>query len=232
MLWGCATAPPPAPVYEAATWSRYLGLAHGAGRGRPLVVAYTGTKGMSRGHGGAVCTASSGGIHRGVRPGMVCGHHHQDRTMCSSLVEGRFEEPAVAGASWVEPAGAAPEQGVQAIRPVAGHRGCATSGGASTGGFGGGAPPTQVLERWSRRRSPDRHRHPDGHEASRPSSPGSTKRRRFFPRRPRPRPREDIPAHSKTDSVAAGAACTCRGRSSLPCKSSAYALWEEALPDG
>src|SRR5688572_33505208 len=48
VLWGCATSPPPVPVYQAATDTNGSGYVTAPAENGRFMVAYTGTKGMSR----------------------------------------------------------------------------------------------------------------------------------------------------------------------------------------
>ena len=48
VLWGCASAPPQAPVYEAATQVNSPGYLTAPSDNGRFVVSYTGNKGMTR----------------------------------------------------------------------------------------------------------------------------------------------------------------------------------------
>ena len=184
LLSACATTPAPAPAYEAAPGLDASGWLTAPAEGGRYVVAYTGTKGMSR-----------------------------DQVARYALLRAA-EFTAEAGQEWFAVI-STKSNNVQVaskedLRSRSGGGFLGGAGGSSTGAGGAGntanpqgtgmrrlpaerAPVVSVAElrlprSWSagsRRRSLRRSSSSRWAEVSRPSSPGSTKRQRFFPRRPR-----------------------------------------------
>ena len=148
VMWGCATSPPPAPVYEAATDMNAAGyIAIPAENGR-YAVAYTGPRGMSREQVAefALLRAAEFTAESGQEWFAVITTKNQNVQLVQSKedLKGRSgggflggpggSSTGAAGTGGVAPRGTADAQ---------------TGGNATAGGFGGGAPPTQVLERWT-----------------------------------------------------------------------------------
>jgi hypothetical protein len=146
VLWGCASAPPPA-VYEAATDVNSPGFLTAPSDNGRFVVSYTGSKGMSREQvaqyallRAAEFTAESGKEWFAVI---------NTKTQSVALVPSKDDLKNRSGGGFLGGAGGsstgAGGTGGTASRGTADAQ---TGGGATAGGFGGGAPPTQVLERW------------------------------------------------------------------------------------
>jgi hypothetical protein len=148
VLWGCASAPPPAPLYEAATEMNspgYLTMPSEDGR---YLVSYTGTRGMSREQvaelallRAAEFTAESGKEWFAVI---------NTKTQSVELVPRKDDLKTRSGGGFLGgPGGSGTGAGGSGAPATRGTADAQTGGGATAGGFGGGAPPTQVLERWT-----------------------------------------------------------------------------------
>lgn len=148
VLWGCASAPPPAPVYEAATQMNSPGYLTAPSENGRFVVSYTGTRGMSREQvaqfallRAAEFTAESGKEWFAVIT-----------TKTQSVVPAPPNEDLKnrSGGGFIGgPGGSSTTAGGSGAPATRGTADAQTGGGATAGGFGGGAPPTQVLERWT-----------------------------------------------------------------------------------
>jgi len=142
-----ATAKPPVvPVYEAAADINNAGwLTAPAEEGRYYVV-YTGTKGMTREQVAqfALLRAAEFTAESGLEWFAVT----QSKTQKVALVL-KDDLKSRSGSIIGGPGGASTGSGsAGASTSPRGAADASTAGGASTGGFGGGAPPTQVTERW------------------------------------------------------------------------------------
>jgi hypothetical protein len=148
VMWGCASAPPPAPVYEAATGVNSPGYLSAPSENGRYLVSYTGTRGMSREQvaqfallRAAELTAESGKEWFAVI---------NTKTQSVELVPSQEDLKNRSGGGFLGGAGGSSTgtggTGAPATRGTADAQ---TGGGATAGGFGGGAPPTQVLERWT-----------------------------------------------------------------------------------
>lgn len=148
VLCGCASAPPPAPVYEAATEVNspgYLTVPSESGR---FVVSYTGTRGMSREQvaqfallRAAEFTAESGKEWFAVIT---------TKTQGVTLAQTKEDLKNRSGGGFIGgPGGSGTGAGGTGAPATRGTADAQTGGSATAGGFGGGAPPTQVLERWT-----------------------------------------------------------------------------------
>lgn len=148
VLWGCASAPPPAPVYEAATEVNSSGYLTGPVENGRFVVSYTGTRGMSREQvaqfallRAAEYTAESGKEWFAVIT---------TKTQSVTLVETKEDLKNRSNGGFIGgPGGSSTGAGGSGAPATRGTADAQTGGGATAGGFGGGAPPTQVLERWT-----------------------------------------------------------------------------------
>ena len=146
MLSGCATAPAPA-VYEAAPGLDTSGWLTAPAENGRYVVAYTGTKGMSRDQvarfallRAAEFTAEAGQDWFAV----IETKSNNVRLASKEDLKGR-SGGGFLGGSGGSSTGAG---GSGNTANPQGTSDASTAGGPSTGGFGGGAPPTQVMERW------------------------------------------------------------------------------------
>jgi hypothetical protein len=148
VLWGCASAPPPAPVYEAATNVNSPGYSTAPTDNGRFAVVYTGTKGMSRERvaefallRAAEFTAESGQEWFAVIT---------TKTQKVQLVQTKDDLKTRSGGGFIGgPGGSSTGAGGTGAPATRGTADAQTGGSATAGGFGGGAPPTQVLERWT-----------------------------------------------------------------------------------
>ena len=148
VLWGCASAPPPAPVYQAATQVNSPGYLTTPTENGRFVVSYTGTRGMSREQvaqfallRAAEFTAESGKEWFAVIT---------TKTQSVALVQTKDDLKNRSGGGFIGgPGGSSTAAGGTGAPASSGTADAQTGGGATAGGFGGGAPPTQVLERWT-----------------------------------------------------------------------------------
>ena len=148
VLWGCASAPPPAPVYEAATQVNSPGYLTTPTENGRFVVSYTGTRAMSREQvaqfallRAAEFTAESGKEWFAVIT---------TKTQSVALVQTKDDLKNRSGGGFIGgPGGSSTAAGGTGAPASSGTADAQTGGGATAGGFGGGAPPTQVLERWT-----------------------------------------------------------------------------------
>jgi hypothetical protein len=148
VLCGCASAPPPAPVYEAATDVNSPGYLTAPAENGRFVVSYTGTRGMSREQvaqfallRAAEFTAESGKEWFAVI-----------NTKTQSVVPAPRKDDLKnrsGGGFLGGPGGSTAGAGGTGGTASRGTADPTTGGGATAGGFGGGAPPNQVLERWT-----------------------------------------------------------------------------------
>jgi hypothetical protein len=147
-LWGCASAPPPAPVYEAASVVNSPGYLTAPSDNGRYLVSYTGTKGMSREQvaqfallRAAEFTAESGKEWFAVIT---------TKTQLVALVQTKEDLKNRSGGGFIGgPGGSSTGAAGTGAPATRGTADAQTGGGATAGGFGGGAPPTQVLERWT-----------------------------------------------------------------------------------
>ncbi len=148
VLWGCATSPPPAPVYEAATDVNGAGYLTAPAENGRYMVAYTGSKGMTREQVAqfALLRAAEFTAEAGKEWFAVIETKNQRVQLVPSQedLKGRSGGGFLGG-----PGGSGTGAGGSGGTPSPGTRDATTGGGATAGGFGGGAPPTQVLERWT-----------------------------------------------------------------------------------
>jgi hypothetical protein len=148
VLWGCAAAPPPAPVYEAATDVNSPGYLTAPSDNGRYVVSYTGTRGMSREQvaqfallRAAELTAESGKEWFAVIT---------TKTQSVVLTQTKEDLKNRSGGGFIGgPGGTGTGAGGSGAPASRGTADAQTGGSGTAGGFGGGAPPTQVLERWT-----------------------------------------------------------------------------------
>jgi hypothetical protein len=148
VLWGCASAPPPAPVYEAATAVNSPGYLTAPSENGRYVVSYTGNRGMTREQvaqfallRAAEFTAESGKEWFAVI---------NTKTQSVALVQSKDDLKNRSGGGFIGgPGGSSTGAAGSGAPASSGTADPTTGGGATAGGFGGGAPPTQVLERWT-----------------------------------------------------------------------------------
>jgi hypothetical protein len=148
VLFGCASAPPPAPVYEEATEMNSPGYLTAPSENGRYVVSYTGTRGMSREQvaqfallRAAEFTAESGKEWFAVIT---------TKTQSVTLVPRKEDLKNRSGGGFLGgPGGSGTGSGGTGAPATPGTADAQTGGGSTAGGFGGGAPPTQVLERWT-----------------------------------------------------------------------------------
>ena len=148
VLWGCASAPPPAPVYEAATQVNSPGYLTAPTENGRFLVSYTGTRGMTREQvaqfallRAAEFTAESGKEWFAVI-----------NTKTQSVVPAPPKDDLKnrSGGGFIGgPGGSSTGAAGTGAPATRGTADAQTGGSATAGGFGGGAPPTQVLERWT-----------------------------------------------------------------------------------
>jgi hypothetical protein len=148
VLWGCASAPPPAPVYQAATEINSPGYLTAPSDNGRFVVSYTGGKGMTREQvaqfallRAAEFTAESGKEWFAVIT---------TKTQNVTLVQTKEDLKNRSGGGFIGgPGGSSTNAGGTGAPATRGTADAQTGGSGTAGGFGGGAPPTQVLERWT-----------------------------------------------------------------------------------
>jgi hypothetical protein len=147
VLWGCASAPPPTHAYEAATDVNGAGYLTAPSENGRFVVSYTGNKGMTREQvaqyallRAAEFTAESGKEWFAVI---------NTKTQSVALVPGKDDLKNRSGGGFLGgPGGSGTGAGGTGGTASRGTADAQTGGSSTAGGFGGGAPPTQVLERW------------------------------------------------------------------------------------
>lgn len=148
LLFGCASAPPPAPVYEAATQVNAPGYITAPAENGRFLVSYTGTRGMTREQvaqyallRAAEFTAESGKEWFAVIT---------TKTQSVTPAPPKDDLKNRSGGGFLGgPGGSSTSAGGTGAPATRGTADAQTGGGATAGGFGGGAPPTQVLERWT-----------------------------------------------------------------------------------
>jgi hypothetical protein len=148
VLCGCASAPKPAPVYEAATEVNSAGYLTAPSENGRYLVSYTGTRGMTREQvaefallRAAEFTAESGKEWFAVI---------NTKTQSVALVQTKEDLKNRSNGGFIGgPGGSGTGAGGTGAPATRGTADAQTGGGATAGGFGGGAPPTQVLERWT-----------------------------------------------------------------------------------
>lgn len=148
LLGGCASAPPPAPVYEPAIAVNSPGYLTAPSENGRFLVSYTGTRGMSREQvaqfallRAAEFTAESGKEWFAVI---------DTRTQSVTPAPGKEDLKNRSGGGFLGgPGGSGTGAGGSGAPASPGTADAQTGGGNTAGGFGGGAPPTQVLERWT-----------------------------------------------------------------------------------
>jgi hypothetical protein len=147
VLGGCASAPPPV-VYEPAPNLNSAGYLTAPAENGRFAVVYTGTKGMSRERvaefallRAAEFTAESGQEWFAVIT---------TKTQNVQLVQSKEDLKTRSGGGFIGgPGGSSTGAGGTGAPATRGTADAQTGGSATAGGFGGGAPPTQVLERWT-----------------------------------------------------------------------------------
>lgn len=143
-----ATAKPPVAQYEAAADINGAGwLTAPAENGRYYVV-YTGAKGMSRQQVAqfALLRAAEFTDESGLEWFAVI----ETKSQKVQLVPKSDDLKSRSGGFMGGPGGSSTNSGAAgASTSPRGTSDSSTAGGASTGGFGGGAPPTAVMERWT-----------------------------------------------------------------------------------
>jgi hypothetical protein len=147
VLWGCASAPPPAAVYKPATDVNSAGYLTAPAENGRFAVAYTGAKGMSRERVAefALLRAAEFTQESGQEWFAVI----TTKTQSVQLVPSKDELKTRSGGFIGGPGGSSTGAGGTGAPATRGTADAQTGGGATAGGFGGGAPPTQVLERWT-----------------------------------------------------------------------------------
>jgi hypothetical protein len=148
LLSGCASAPPPAAVYEPAADVNSPGYLTTPTEDGRFAVSYTGTKGMSRERvaefallRAAEFTAESGQEWFAVI---------NTKTQLVQLAPTKEDLKTRSGGGFIGgPGGSGTGAGGSGAPASRGTADAQTGGSATAGGFGGGAPPTQVLERWT-----------------------------------------------------------------------------------
>ncbi len=147
VLWGCASAPPPAAVYKPATDVNSAGYLTAPAENGRFAVAYTGTKGMSRERVAefALLRAAEFTQESGQEWFAVIA----TKTQTVQLVPSKDDLKTRSGGFIGGPGGSSTGAGGSGAPASRGTADAQTGGGATAGGFGGGAPPTQVLERWT-----------------------------------------------------------------------------------
>jgi hypothetical protein len=147
VLCGCASAPPPAAVYQPATDVNSAGYLTAPAESGRFAVVYTGTRGMSRERvaefallRAAELTAESGKEWFAVI---------STKTQNVQLVQSKEDLKTRSGGFIGGPGGSGTGAGGTGAPAPRGTADSQTGGSATAGGFGGGAPPTQVLERWT-----------------------------------------------------------------------------------
>jgi len=146
VMSGCATAPP-VVTYEAASNVNSAGYITAPAENGRFVVAYTGAKGMSREKVAeyALLRAAEFTAESGQEWFAVINTKTQNVQLVPSSDDLKSRSGGFIGGA----GGASTGSGGTGGAATRGTVDSNTSGGASTGGFGGGAPPTQVLERWT-----------------------------------------------------------------------------------
>lgn len=141
-----AKKPPVVPPYEAAADISSAGWLTAPAENGRFYVAYTGSKGMTRQQvaeyallRAAEFTAESG------QEWFAVIETKSQKVALPQKDDLRSRSGAIIGGPGGASAGSA---GSSAASPR-GTSDASTAGGASTGGFGGGAPPTAVMERWT-----------------------------------------------------------------------------------
>jgi hypothetical protein len=147
VLWGCASAPPPAAVYKPATDVNSAGYLTAPAENGRFAVAYTGTKGMSRERVAeyALLRAAEFTQESGKEWFAVI----TTTTQSVQLVPSKDDLKTRSGGFIGGPGGSSTGAGGSGAPASRGTADAQTGGSATAGGFGGGAPPTQVLERWT-----------------------------------------------------------------------------------
>jgi hypothetical protein len=148
VLWGCASAPPPAPVYEAATEVNSSGYLTAPSENGRFLVSYTGTRGMSREQVAqfALLRAAEFTAESGKEWFAVISTKTQNVTLMPKKEDLKNRS---GGGFLGGPGGSSTGAGGTGAPASNGTADAQTGGTATAGGFGGGAPPTQVLERWT-----------------------------------------------------------------------------------
>lgn len=143
------TAKPPAapPVYEAATDINSAGWLTAPAENGRYYVAYTGSKGMTRQQVAefALLRAAEFTAESGLEWFAVT----ETKTQKVALVPKSDDLKNRSGGFMGGPGGASTGSAGSNAASPRGTSDASTAGGASTGGFGGGAPPTGVMERWT-----------------------------------------------------------------------------------
>jgi hypothetical protein len=147
-LWGCASAPPPAAVYEPASEVNSPGYLTAPTDNGRFMVSYTGTRGMTREQVAqfALLRAAEFTAELGKEWFAVV------TTKTQSVVPTPTKEDLKnrSGGGFIGgPGGSGTGAGGTGAPASRGTVDAQTGGSATAGGFGGGAPPTQVLERWT-----------------------------------------------------------------------------------
>jgi hypothetical protein len=148
VLAACATASSPATKYQAAPDLKspgYLTMPSENGR---FAVAFTGTKGMSRDQVArfALLRAAEFTEESGQEWFAVI----STKTQSVQLIPQKDDLKGRTGGGFMGgPGGSSTGAGGTGGTATKGTADSTTAGGASTGGFGGGAPPTGVVERWT-----------------------------------------------------------------------------------
>jgi len=148
LLGGCASAPPPAPVYEAATEVNSPGYLTAPSENGRFVVSYTGTRGMTREQVAqfALLRAAEFTAETGKEWFAVI----DTRTQSVTPTPRKDDLKNRSGGGFLGgPGGSGTGAGGSGAPASKGTADAQTGGSATAGGFGGGAPPTQVLERWT-----------------------------------------------------------------------------------
>jgi hypothetical protein len=147
VLLGCATAPPPAPTYQAAASLDSTGYLTAPAENGRIAVAYTGAKGMSREQVAqfALLRAAELTTESGQEWFAVI----TTKTQNVQLAQTKEDLKNRSGGGFLGgPGGSSTGAGGSGAPASRGTADSQTSGGANAGGFGGGAPPSGVLERW------------------------------------------------------------------------------------
>ncbi len=141
---GCASAP--APTYQAAADLNSPGYITAQTDDGRYTVAYTGTKGMSRAQVAqfAMLRAAEFTLESGQEWFAVV----DTKTQNVQLLEGEDLQNR-SGGGFMSGESAGTGSGGAGPAPTPGAADSMTRGGPSTGGFGGGDVPYQVLERWT-----------------------------------------------------------------------------------
>ena len=148
VLWGCATSPPPAPVYQAATDVNGTGYVTAPAENGRYAVAYTGARGMTREQ------VAQFALLRAAEFTSESGHEWfaviDTKNQRVQLVPSQEDLKGRSGGGFLGgPGGSNTNAGGSGQPASRGTVDAQTGGNATAGGFGGGAPPTQVLERWT-----------------------------------------------------------------------------------